>query len=93
MKKTTVSITFDDEKLSALKMYLAQKNMQVESELEKSLDTLYAKTVPAGVRDFIEMRSGSVPAAPAARSKKTKPSPSSAVGAENTVEVKTNEPC
>lgn len=53
MKKTTVSITFDDEKLSALKMYLAQKNMQVESELEKSLDTLYAKTVPAGVRDLL----------------------------------------
>lgn len=93
MKKTTVSITFDDEKLSALKMYLAQKNMQVESELEKSLDTLYAKTVPAGVRDFIEMRSGNASAAPAARPKKTKPSLSSAVGAENTVEVKTNEPC
>ena len=93
MKKTTVSITFDDEKLSALKMYLAQKNMQVESELEKSLDTLNDKTVPAGVRDFIEMRSGNAPAAPAARPKKTKPSLSSAVGAENTVEVKTNEPC
>ena len=93
MKKTTVSITFDDERLSALKMYLAQKNMQVESELEKSLDTLYAKTVPAGVRNFIEMRSGNAPAAPAARPKKTKPSLSSAVGAENTVEVKTNEPC
>lgn len=80
MKKTTVSITFDDEKLSALKMYLAQKNMQVESELEKSLEALYAKTVPAGVRDFIEMRSGSIPAASAARPKKPKPSPSSAVG-------------
>lgn len=93
MKKTTVSITFDDEKLSALKMYLAQKNMQVESELEKSLDTLYAKTVPSGVRDFIEMRSGNAPAAPAARPKKPKPSLSSAVGAESTVEVKTNEPC
>ena len=93
MKKTTVSITFDDEKLSALKMYLAQKNMQVESELEKSLDTLYAKTVPAGVRDFIEMLSGNAPAAPAARPKKPKPYLSSAVGAESTVEVKTNEPC
>ena len=63
MKKTTVSITFDDEKLSALKMYLAQKNMQVESELEKSLDTLYAKTVPAGVRDFFVMGSCNSPAA------------------------------
>lgn len=93
MKKTTVSIAFDDERLSALKMYLAQKNMQVESELEKSLDTLYAKTVPAGVRDFIEMRSGNAPATPVARPKKPKPSLSSVVGDENTVEVKTNEPC
>ncbi len=93
MKKTTVSITFDDEKLSALKMYLAQKNIQVETELEKSLDTLYAKTVPAGVRDFLEMRSGNAPAAPAAKPKKPKSSPSSAVGSENEAEVKTNEPC
>ena len=73
MKKTTVSITFDDEKLSALKMYLAQKNMQVESELEKSLDTLYAKTVPAGVRDFIDMKSGT--ASPPAVPKPKKPRP------------------
>ncbi len=78
MKKTTVSITFDDEKLSALKMYLAQKNMQVESELEKSLDTLYAKTVPAGVREFLEM---SVGAKTVPKPKKPKPLPSSAVGA------------
>ncbi len=79
MKKTTITISFDEEKFSALKMYLTQKNMQVETELEKSLDTLYAKTVPAGVRDFIEMKSGNAPkfAAPA---KKPKHSPSSAVG-------------
>lgn len=36
MKKTTITISFDEEKFSALKMYLAQKNMQAESELEKS---------------------------------------------------------
>lgn len=39
-------------------MYLEQKDTQVETELEKSLDTLYQKTVPAGVREFIELRSG-----------------------------------
>lgn len=58
MKKITVSVSFDDEKLSALKMYLEQRGQSVESELEKSIDTLYAKTVPAGVREFLDLRSG-----------------------------------
>lgn len=73
MKKATITISFDEEKLAALKMYLAQKNMQVESELEHALDSLYVKNVPAGVRDFIEMKSGAVTAPPKPR----KPKPSS----------------
>lgn len=77
MKKISVTISFDEEKLAALKMYLAQKNMQVESELELALSLLYTKTVPAGVRDFIEMKSGAVTAPPKPR--KPKPSSLSAV--------------
>lgn len=80
MKKTAITISFDEEKLSALKMYLDQKNMKVETELEKSLDILYSKNVPAGVRDFIDMKSGNVNTA-APRPRKQKPSVSSAVGA------------
>ena len=58
MKKTNISVAFDEEKLSALKMYLGQKNMTVEKELTKALDALYGKTVPAGVREFIALRTG-----------------------------------
>ncbi|MCM1489150.1 MAG: DUF6103 family protein, partial [Firmicutes bacterium] len=58
MKKTTINISYDEEKLSALKIYLAQKETTAENELVKALDTMYTKTVPAGVREFIEMRSG-----------------------------------
>lgn len=58
MKKTTISVSFEDEKLSALKMYLEQRGQTVESELENALDALYAKNVPAGVREFLGMRSG-----------------------------------
>lgn len=79
MKKVTITISFDEEKLSALKMYLAQKDLKVESELERSLDALYVKNVPTGVRDFIEMKSGAVTTAP--KPKKPKPSSLSAVGA------------
>ena len=60
MKKTTFNISFDEDKAAALVLYLSQKGATVETELEKALDTLYSKTVPAGVRDFIDMKSGTV---------------------------------
>jgi hypothetical protein len=61
-------------------MYLAQKNMQAESELEKALETLYFKTVPAGVREFIDMKSGTATVPAPKPPRRPKPSPSSAVG-------------
>lgn len=71
MKKTTFNISFDEGKASALVLYLSQKGATVETELEKALDTLYAKTVPAGVRDFIDMKSGT--ASPSTAPKPRKP--------------------
>lgn len=61
MKKTTITISYDEEQLSALKLYLDKRITNIESELCKALDALYQKTVPSGVRDFIGMRSGSSP--------------------------------
>ena len=92
MKTATITVTFDEEKLNALKLYLDQKGAKTEDELSKALDLLYTKTVPAGVREFIDMRSGVTPKAPVQRTKKTKSnnSPSSAVG-EAKPEVKENE--
>ena len=80
MKKTTITISFDEEKVSALKMYLDQKNMSVETELEKSLDILYTKNVPSGVRDFIDMKSGNASSTtPKVRKTKNSSSPVGAV--------------
>ena len=73
MIKTTFNISFDEDKASALVLYLSQKGTTVETELEKALDTLYSKTVPAGVRDFIDMKSGT--ASPSAVPKLKKPRP------------------
>ena len=58
MKKINVSVSYDEEKLSTLRLYLEQKGMQVEDELTKSLDALYTRNVPAGVREFLNLRSG-----------------------------------
>lgn len=80
MKKISVSVSYDEEKLSTLRLYLEQKGMQVEEELTKSLDTLYAKNVPAGVREFLNMRSGNAESpAPKVRRQKAEPKPTAEV--------------
>lgn len=56
MKKTSVSIMYDDEKLNAIKLYMSQRDLDFKSELEKLVDGLYAKYVPANVREFIDMK-------------------------------------
>ncbi len=47
MKKTSVSIMYDDEKLNAIRLYMSQRDLDFKEELEKSVvDTLYAKICP-----------------------------------------------
>ena len=60
MKKTSVSIMYEDEKLNAVKMYMEQRDLDFKEELEKSVDSLYAKYVPANVREFIDMKGSQV---------------------------------
>lgn len=80
MKKVTISISYDEEKLSALKLYLEQKGTQVEDELTNALEVMYSKNVPSGVRDFINMRSGAEPAPP--KPKKPRPEKANPAPAE-----------
>ena len=88
MKKTTFNISFDEAKAAALTLYLSQKGTTAEAELERELDVLYGKTVPAGVRAFIDMRSGT--ASPSAAPKPRKPKPSKTEHTEVS-EVSANE--
>lgn len=53
--KNTITITIESEKLSALEIYMKQKNSSLEEELIKYSEQLYQKNVPQNVRDFIEM--------------------------------------
>ena len=60
MKKSSISIMYDDEKLSAIKLYMSQRDLDFKEDLEKSVDSLYAKYVPANVREFIDMKGSQV---------------------------------
>ena len=53
--KKSVTVSVNEKKLSAIEMYLEQKNTTLAAELEKYVDQLYGKVVPQNVRDFIDM--------------------------------------
>lgn len=53
--KKSVTVNVDAEKLTALDMYLGQKNLNLSEELEKFSEQLYQKYVPSNVREFIEL--------------------------------------
>ncbi len=72
MKKVSLTVSWEEEKLSALRLYLAEKDIQVEDALVKALESLYAKAVPQPVQHFLELRNG---AAESAAPPKPKPEP------------------
>ena len=56
MKKAAINLSFDEEKLSAIRMYMTKKDADLDAELLSQLEKLYEKYVPANVRDFIADR-------------------------------------
>ncbi len=56
MKKATVTIPYDEEKLAALRIYMQRKDTDLDSELLAQLDRLYVRFVPAGVQEYLKER-------------------------------------
>ena len=57
MRKATVTVSYDEKKLDALKKYLEKKGIDFEDEMVKSIDTLYSKNVPSAVKEYLDMKS------------------------------------
>ena len=57
MRKVTVTVSYDERKLDALKKYLEKKGFDFEDEIVKSIDTLYSKNVPSAVKEYLDMKS------------------------------------
>ena len=53
MKQATIQITFEEEKLRALRRYVAKRDSTLEAELQKAAQRLYEKVVPAAVQEYI----------------------------------------
>ena len=54
MKKATISISFEQEKLRAVQFYAGKKDSSLEAELDDYMVKLYEKYVPAQTREYIE---------------------------------------
>ena len=52
MKQTNIQITFEEEKLRALRRYIAKRDSTLEAELQKAAQRLYEKVVPAAVQEY-----------------------------------------
>ena len=53
--KRAITVQIPEEKLSAIEMYLEQKNTTLAVELDKQVEQIYAKVVPQNVREYIEL--------------------------------------
>ena len=58
MKKVTVTAACEQEKLRAIQFYLAKGNTSLEVELDRFLERLYKKYVPAQAREYIDSMEG-----------------------------------
>jgi len=54
MKKDTISVSLEAEKLRAIKKYMEKKEIDVQDELAEQLQKLYEKHVPVNVREYID---------------------------------------
>ena len=56
LRKATVTVSYDEKKLDALRKYLEKKGIDFENEMVKSIDALYNKNVPSAVKEFLDMK-------------------------------------
>ena len=75
MKNVNLTIPYDEEKLTALKIYADQKEISIEAELVQALENLYTQLVPKHVREFLAMKQQKK----AKKAKPEKPVPSSEI--------------
>lgn len=80
MNKATLTLSFEEEKLEAMEIFLKKDNSSVQKKMEDALKKLYEEVVPEPVREYVDAKAGGKPKRPTLASKpkpvpKTKPEP------------------
>lgn len=53
MKKTNITVAYDERKLAALRIYLQENDTDLDSQMIAQLDRLFSRYVPAKVQDYL----------------------------------------
>lgn len=61
MKNTTLMIRFNTEKLDALTFHMEKKKVDLQAELQDTVEKLYEKYVPQATREYIDDRASRKP--------------------------------
>jgi hypothetical protein len=64
MKKATITISYDEEKIAALRLFLEQKGNTLDAELEGFVSKLFKRIVPQNVQEYLELKDCVVPTPP-----------------------------
>ena len=54
--KKSIMVSYEEEKLLALRMYAEQRGISIEDEMAQTAEALYQKYVPANVRAYLDMK-------------------------------------
>lgn len=82
MKNTTLTLSFNTEKLDALTFHMGKRDADLQSELNDTIQKLYEKFVPQATREYIDDRV----AREAARERPRRPARTTAPNGEPTGE-------
>ena len=72
MKKETITVSMDAEKLRATRRYMGKKDAGLEAELCDQLQKMYEKYVPASVREYIDEGDADAAAPPKRQKEKSR---------------------
>lgn len=64
MEKIDITISFDAEKMDAVKIYLKKEETTVQKKLDEAMRQLYEQTVPEAVREYLDAKNASPPSVP-----------------------------
>ena len=59
MQKVNITLSFEEEKLGALEIFLKKENTTVQKRMEEALRQLYESAVPEAVREFLDCKAAS----------------------------------